>query len=160
MSPEDLLKIARETIEAAPYSFLMTLDESGAANARLMQDFKPEADLTVWFGTSPRSRKVREIRRDNRVTVSFQVLQENAYVTLIGTAEFVDDAAERRRRWYKEWIAFFPAGPEGEDYVLIKFTPARVELLNFTWGVNPLPYGLQHANLVRTADGWAITTPP
>ena len=61
MTAADWIEVARITIEPKDYCFLITQSESGRANARLMQPFKPEEDLTIWFGSSPRSRKVREI---------------------------------------------------------------------------------------------------
>jgi len=40
MTPEYLLEIARN-LRAVDYCFLITLSESGQANARLVQHFKP-----------------------------------------------------------------------------------------------------------------------
>jgi len=45
MTPEYLLKIAKDTIEAVEYCFLITRSELGQANARLVQHLKPEAAI-------------------------------------------------------------------------------------------------------------------
>ena len=52
MPPEYLLEVAKATIRATAYCFLITLGDTGQAHARLMQPFAPEEDLTIWFGTS------------------------------------------------------------------------------------------------------------
>ena len=50
---------------------------------------------------------------------------------------------------------FWPAGPEGDDYVLIKFTPFRIELMSIYRNVVPDPR-LQPAVLVRDGEEWVV----
>jgi len=121
MTPEYLLEIARNTIEAVDYCFLITLSESGQANARLVQHFKPRIDMTIWVGTSRRTRKVREICNNNRITVTFQDEREHAYVMLLGSASVETDLNHRQRHWQMILLTF-PAGIS-DDYVVIKFVP-------------------------------------
>ncbi|MFN8459693.1 MAG: pyridoxamine 5'-phosphate oxidase family protein, partial [Anaerolineae bacterium] len=103
MTSEHLLEVAVATIKAAEYCFLITLSEAGQANARLMQPFEPEPDLTIWFGASPTSRKVQEIRRASQVTLAYHYAQENAYAILSGSAQVVDDLSLKRKYWRESW---------------------------------------------------------
>jgi general stress protein 26 len=155
MSVENWLAAARATMESAEYCFLITLGESGGANARLMQPFKPEEDLTIWFGASPRSRKVRELGQDDRATVAYQNTAQGAYVTLRGRAQIVRDVALRKQYWRRRWSRFWPDGPEGHDYVLIRFVPSRVELMNTERGIMPDAV-TQPAVLLRQGEAWII----
>jgi general stress protein 26 len=155
-SVDELLDIARGVITAALYCVLITLDEAGQANARVMQPFPPEADLTLWFGTSPRSRKALNIRRHPQLTVLYQNPTDNAYLTLQGTARLVDDLDQRRAHWFNGWKLYWPDGPTGDDFILIAFTPSRLELMSFSQNVTPPPYGLMPAALERQADTWAL----
>lgn len=156
LTAESLLEAARAIIQAAEYCFLITRSESGQANARLMQHFKPSIDLTLWFGTHTRSRKVQDISRDSRVTAALEAPREAAYLTLQGSAQVVSDLSMRRRYWREDWVAFFPEGPEGEDYALIKLVPAGIEIVSFAHHITPEPYGLQPALLIKTGEGWGI----
>lgn len=156
MTPENLLAVAVATIKAAEYCFLITLSETGQANARLMQPFEPEPDLTIWFGASLNSRKVQEIRRASQVTLAYHYAQENAYAILSGVAQVVTDPTLKRNYWREGWQAFWPGGPESEEYVLIKFTPAQIELMNFAQKITPQPYGLQPAILIREGNVWVV----
>lgn len=156
MTPEYLLEVAVATIKAAEYCFLITLSESGPANARLMQPFEPEPDLTVWFGASPKSRKAQEIRRASQVTLAYHYAQENAYVILSGSAQVVHDLTLKRKYWRQSWRTFWPGGPESDEYALIKFTPTQIELMNFAQEVTLQPYGLQPALLVKEDDRWVV----
>src|SRR5690349_21804768 len=49
LSREQLIKAAREIMTSASYCALITSDSRGAVNARTMDAFAPEADMTVWF---------------------------------------------------------------------------------------------------------------
>ena len=46
--------------------------------------------------------------------------------------------------------------PDGDDYVLVKFIPLRIELMSFASGVLPKPYGLKPAAVVRSEDLWIL----
>lgn len=156
-SVDELLKVIRQAIQSTQYAFLMTADDTGLINVRLMQPFPPDDDLTLWFGTSPRSRKAENIRRDPRVTVAYQDSAGAAYITLQGQAYLVDDLELRRAHWFTEWKLFWPDGPEGDDYVLIRFRPERIELMHFGQNITPAPFGLLPAVLTRQGDDWIQT---
>jgi general stress protein 26 len=50
---------------------LRTQDEEGRSQARTVNRFPPEEDMTVWIATSTLTRKVQQIRRDPRVTLYY-----------------------------------------------------------------------------------------
>jgi general stress protein 26 len=156
MPPEYLLEVAKATIRATSYYFLITLGDTGQAHARLMQPFAPKEDLTIWSGASPKSRKIRDIRQDRQVTLAFHDPADTAYVALVGSAQVEDDLNERLQRWREEWGAFFPAGPAGDDYGLIHCIPWCIELMNLARHVHPDPFGLRHAVLVRPGVSWVV----
>jgi general stress protein 26 len=156
MTLEQLLDLVKATLTTAEFCFLTTLAESGQAHTRLMQPFAPEPDLTIWFGTSPNSRKVQEIRRDPRVTLGYAHSPAGAYVSLIGTAALETDLALRRRYWREAFSAFWPAGPAHADYLLIKFVPVHIEIMHIGQQVAPEPFGLKPLILVRSGAGWVV----
>lgn len=156
MTPEHLLEVAADIMEAAEFCFLITLDESGRANARLMQPFGPEEDMAVWLGASPESRKVEEILEDDRVTLAYGHGSKAAYVTLIGTAQIQSDADNKQRYWRDSFREFWPAGPDDGSYIVIKFTPTRVELMDIERQVAPEPSGLRPAVVVWDEDQWQL----
>ncbi len=130
---ERLLAAAREIMNAARFCALITLDESGRAQARTMDAFPPEDDMTVWFGTNPRSRKVSQIRRNPRVTLYYFDPQSQGYVTLFGTARLVNDPKEKKVRWKDAWVEFYP--DREKDYILIAVTPERLEVVSPKHGI-------------------------
>lgn len=157
LTVDRLLEVARANMKGAQNCFLITVTATGQPTARMMLPFDAEDDLTVWLAASPNSRKVAEIRANDRVALAYDYgQQEGAYVTLLGTAAIVNVLEVRRRYWRRRFVKFWPDGPEGDDYVLIRFTPTRLEMMNDTQGITPDPYGLKAAALVRDGDGWRL----
>lgn len=132
-SRDALIAAAREIMISTRYCALITTGRTGRAHARAMDAFAPEADLTVWLATNPRSRKVTEIRRNPKVTLYYFDRESAAYVTIYGTARLVNDRAEKQRRWKDDWKAFYP--DRDKSYLLIKVTPHRLEVVNINKGV-------------------------
>jgi general stress protein 26 len=130
-----LLKVAREVMEKARYCALVTNAEGGYPQARAIDAFPPEADLTVWIATNPVTRKVAEIRRDPRVTLYYYETSGPGYVTLQGKATIVSDPAEKAKRWKEDWKDFYVDGNRGDDYVLIRVTPVRLEVVSHPHGI-------------------------
>lgn len=133
VSDDSLVLIAREIIEAANYVALISLDAEGHPQARVMDPFSPEDDMTVWLATNPRSRKVEQITADNRVTLYYFDAAGLSTVTLMGTARLVDDSAEKTRRWKPGWEAFYP--DRDSSYLLIEVRPVRMEVVSVKYGL-------------------------
>ncbi|HET8648021.1 MAG TPA: pyridoxamine 5'-phosphate oxidase family protein, partial [Vicinamibacteria bacterium] len=118
-----VLAAARELMQKARYCTLVTLAADGQPQARVVDPFAPEDELTVWIATNVLTRKVEEIKRDARVTLLYFDQGASAYVTLIGRAELVVDPAEKAKRWKPDWAAFYKDRNRGEDYLLIRVRP-------------------------------------
>ncbi len=82
-----LLEVARNIMTTSNSCALISLDQDGSPKVRAMDPFTPEPDFTVWFGTNPNSRKVKEIQKDNRVNLYYIAPDASGYVTIQGTAE-------------------------------------------------------------------------
>jgi general stress protein 26 len=127
-SRETLIATAREIMAAARYCALITTDSAGHVQARTMDPFPPESDMTIWFGTNSKSRKVTEIRRNQRVTLYYFDREGGGYVTISGHARLVNDPKEKAKRWKDEWKAFYPDREKG--YLLIAVKPQELEIVS------------------------------
>jgi general stress protein 26 len=142
---------AREIMAAQTYCALITLGEDGRPQARTMSPLPPEGDLTVWFATNTRSRKVQDIRRDPRVTLYFADHSHAiGYLALTGRAVLIEDMAEIRKRKRAYWDQAFP---DLKDLVLIKVVPERLEVLNYQSGdpADPITWRAPSVDLVQPA---------
>jgi general stress protein 26 len=128
---QSLIATAREIMQTARYCALITLDPTGRPQARTMDPFPPEEHMVVWLATNPNSRKVREIRRNPRVTLYYFVREDQAYVTISGRARIVRDAREKAKHWKDEWKDFYP----DRQYLLIAVEPEKLEVISVKQGI-------------------------
>jgi general stress protein 26 len=86
---------------------------------------------TLWFATGTGTPKVREIEKDPRVAIQYQVSPPDfVHVCVRGRARVVTDAAEKRRVWDVidyDLSQFWPGGPADPGYTLVRIDPDRVE---------------------------------
>lgn|GEM_PF-1730284 len=152
--PDTLLEVATQIVRASRRGFLTTLSD-GHPRTRIVEPLVVEDDGTLWIGTSPASRKALDIGRCPEVTYAAEDRDTNAAACLYGEAELVDDPAVRAARW-REHAArvapaeprtgvYFPGGPTGDDFVLVRLHPTAVEVIDFTRGIHPPPFGLRSA---------------
>jgi general stress protein 26 len=134
VTPRDtLLTAAKDIMKQTLYCVLITLDESGHPRARAMDPFFPDENMVIWMGTDRKTRKVKEIKNDPRVTLYYPHPQGAGYVTVYGTAEIVDDP-ELKKRYFKEaWARFY--SEEREGFILISVTPNKMEVLDYNRGI-------------------------
>jgi general stress protein 26 len=123
---QSLISTAREIMKTSRYCALITIDSTGRPHARTMDPFLPAEDMVVWLATNPKSRKVREIRRNQRVTLYYFVREDQAYVTISGRARIVRDAREKAKHWKDEWKDFYP----DRQYLLIAVDPEKLEVIS------------------------------
>jgi general stress protein 26 len=135
-----VLKAARDVIGAARYATLTTIDElSGFPQSRVVDPFAPEPDFTIWIGTNAQTRKVQQVARNPRVTLLYFDAPRQHYVSITGAAAVVRDRSQKTR-WFKpEWKAFYQNGSEGDDYVLLRVTPSRLEIVAESLGMKNDP---------------------
>ena len=86
----------RDVMLKVPYPSLITIDEEGYPRARAMHAFEPDDTMTIWLATRPQSRKVEQIRSNPNATLYYFNPEDQTYVTLVGTAELVDDPAIKK----------------------------------------------------------------
>jgi len=154
---EKLLAAARDTIGELPFFWVVTAAAEGGANARIVnaQPSRAGEDFwTRWF-LAPRSgRKTDEIRRTGRAALAFQHASGNAFVTLIGAAQLIDDREQVNSRFRGSQFDD-PAGQVAAALVAVRVTAERLEL--HVRGVTAEPWGRGRTTLERDADGsWRL----
>jgi general stress protein 26 len=132
--PDDASRIdaARRLMIEARYCALITIGEGGQPQARTIDPSPPDDRMTVWFVTTPATRKVRQIQRDPRVTLYYFDARSPGYVTVIGTARVVADS-EAKQRWLEKWTPFYPGGAAAA--VVFEVTPRRIEVVDVARGI-------------------------
>ena len=116
----------RAVVEQVEYPALISVDETGQPRARTVDAFTPDDNWVVWVATKPNTRKVTQIREHPAVTLYYFDVANRNYVTVMGTAELVnDDQVKSRMRRDSDHAGLYPDFPH--DYLLIKITPSIIE---------------------------------
>ncbi len=68
---DSIISAAREIIGMQKYCALITVDSSGTPQARTMNPFPPEDDMSIWIATNSRSQKVKEIHNNPHVCLYY-----------------------------------------------------------------------------------------
>lgn len=126
-----VINAATEIMLKARYCSMITLDSDGSPQVREVDPFPPEEGMVVWLATNPGTRKVAQIKHDPRVALSYIDAGGGGYVTLLGKADLVESVTEKEQRWKEEWSAFYKDKNKGSDYLLIRFTPTRLEVVSY-----------------------------
>ncbi len=130
---DTLLSVARQYLKDVKYCALITIDSTGYSHARTMDPFQPDKKWIVWLATNPKSRKVNEIRNNQKVTLYYTGNKGVGYVSITGTATIVNEQSKKDSLWKEEWSRFYKN--RSEDYLLIKVVPKRLEILNYKKGI-------------------------
>jgi len=157
MTSGELLGIAHEIVGKVQLCIVVSVAESGEANARVVQPFPLGDDWSVAFVTSRSSRKAKEIARNGQLTLAYQHDEDGAYVSLVGRARIDADADAKQAYWRDSLNRWFPTGRDDPDAVVVRFETERVELWSLANAVMPPPKGLRAAVLVRDTSGWRAT---
>lgn len=128
VSKTELIKAATEIMNGAKTCALITQDKNGLSSVRMMDPFPPEKDLSIWFGTNPKSRKVKQLKNNKNVTVYYRDKDDSGYVIIYGKAELINDQKSKEKYWKNTWKSFYPNNKD--SYLLIKVTPLKMEIVS------------------------------
>ena len=99
----------------------------------------------VWVATGRSSAKARQIGKNPRVELFYQIGLDMVHLTITGRARFVEDPLEKKRVWDGkifdyELGQFWPQGPGSKDFGLMLIEPETAELTSLpdmTQGKSP-----------------------
>lgn len=90
-----------------------------------------EDDMSLWITTHSTSRKVKQIRQNPRICLAFVEQPDgDKAATVVGEAEIITDADEKRRVWKLatfDLFERFPNGPDSDHLCLLKIVIKRTE---------------------------------
>ncbi len=129
MGNEELKGKILEVLKKYPVGSFGTIKD-GKPWVRYMA-MQPQEDLTLYATSFASARKIKQIKQNNNVDVTFGADPTNymlPYVNVEGTAEILTDQETKNKCWYKLLEQFF-SGPEDPNYVVVKVTPGSIEYM-------------------------------
>ena len=104
---------------------LGTNGDGGYPNIKAMLNLKHEGLKKIWFSTNTSSKRVQQLKKDNRACVYYVDESEFKGLMLIGTVEILQDLASRKMLWSEGAEVYYPQGVEDPDYSVLGFTALR-----------------------------------
>ncbi|WP_373512084.1 pyridoxamine 5'-phosphate oxidase family protein [Persicitalea sp.] len=114
------LNKVQEIIDNIEVGMLTTMQDDGDHKSRPMQTQKLDADGNLWFFTSRTSHKTEELQKHPNVNVAYADIDAQSYVSVVGEASIVDDAAVKKELWNQTVKAWFPDGLDDPDLTVLK----------------------------------------
>ena len=105
------------------YVTLSTIDEEGFPRPVAIDVIAHDGIKTIWMTTFRDSNKARQLMKNPKAGISF--VHEADSVTLTGIAEIITDSTILHEFWKDAFIHYYTAGPDDENYCLIRFTTLK-----------------------------------
>ncbi|MGK5676420.1 pyridoxamine 5'-phosphate oxidase family protein [Micromonospora sp. URMC 106] len=123
----DARRRVTELVREARICMLTTIGVDGRMVSRPMVLQEAEFDGDLWFFAYADSAKVRQIRVNPEVNVSFSDSRRDAWVSIAGTAREGHDRAKAEQLWTPLLKAWFPDGPDTPGITLLKVRASSAE---------------------------------
>ena len=123
---QESIEKLNELIKDIQTAMLTTID-GGVLRSRPMATQEAEFDGTLFFLTGADTHKDEEIKKDNRVNVSYADTSDNIYVSVSGTAQTYHDQAKIDELWNPFYKAWFPEGQTDPNIRVLKVTVEQAE---------------------------------
>jgi general stress protein 26 len=121
------------------FVYVTTVDPSGFPETRVMFNFlkmraealssgpaKVPSDFASYLGTNTSSRKVAQMRNDNRICLYYSDNSSYEGCMVRGRVREVSNPDIKKAVWMPEWDMYYPGGLEGGDFSLFLFAPELV----------------------------------
>lgn len=123
----DYKKYIQNVVKNCDIAFLSTLNLDNIPEGRALDNTFNKNDLNakfeLYFKTHTTSPKIAQIKKNNKVSVYYFVVDGMQNMTLFGTLEIVNDKAIKNKFWKDEFSMYYPNGKDDELYGIIKFIP-------------------------------------
>lgn len=126
-----VLSSARTLMQKAGFCTFITIGDDGHPQARIVDPFLPDDGMIIWIATNPASRKIAQIKKDQRVTLCYLNPDNSGYVTVLGRADLVDVMAEKEKHWKEGWSFLYKDKYRGDDFTLVRVRPLRLEIVSY-----------------------------
>ncbi|MEO6588550.1 MAG: pyridoxamine 5'-phosphate oxidase family protein [Pyrinomonadaceae bacterium] len=123
---QESIEKLNELIKEIQTAMLTTID-GGVLRSRPMATQEAKFEGTLFFLTGAQTHKEEELKKDNRVNVSYADTSDNAYVSVSGTAETYHDQKKIDELWNPFYKAWFPDGQTDSNIRVLKVSVEQAE---------------------------------
>jgi general stress protein 26 len=120
------LKTIAEKLKNIDFCMMTTIDGRGSMHARPMSNNgQVEYDGDSWFFTYEDSNKVRQVEKNDNVSLSF-ITKDFVFIECYGHAVIIKQKSTLEEHWIDELKQWFPEGVETPGICLMRVKASRV----------------------------------
>jgi general stress protein 26 len=138
---KDLKQTCLSMMSNMPVCHLTTIDSDGFPHTNAMNNLRyakqyptlakvheeDDNDFVLYLSTNVHSPKMTRMQNNPKVSVYFCNADQIFGFMLGGEIEIITDQKLKNRIWQKGWTMYYPNGPEGPEYGIIKLAPSIVK---------------------------------
>lgn len=121
---QEAIKIVNDLIKDIKVAMFTTISSDDKIISRPMQTQEVEFDGELWFLTMKDTDKYQEIITNPHVNLAYA---GKSYVSISGTAEFIEDAAKKKEYWNPVFDKMLDTSYDDPNVVLIKVDAESAE---------------------------------
>ncbi|MFO0581547.1 MAG: pyridoxamine 5'-phosphate oxidase family protein [Anaeromyxobacter sp.] len=107
-------------------ALLVTRGAEGHLHARPMAMRQQVRGEEIWFATSARSKKCKDLEGEPQCALTFTAA-DGTTLSISGRGEIFRDRKLALELWDRSWSRWFPEGPAQRDLALVRVVPEHVE---------------------------------
>jgi general stress protein 26 len=139
MNDKEAIVQGLELMGNLKFCLLGTNGQDGFPYIKGMLNLKHEGMKRIWFSTNTSSKRIQQLREDNRACVYFVDDKNFKGLMLTGTVDILQDIESRKMLWIDGGEKYYPLGVEDPDYSVLRFTALRGnyyhELTNISFNI-------------------------
>ena len=129
---QHLLDVATSIVQQSNFAILSTVNEDGGVSSRSMIQPLQLRGEKIYFSTNLKSRKVPEMKKNSKCTLTYMRAKEMTYVCWEGDAMQQEDRKEAKKHW-REWLrVHYPKGPDGERFSIWSVKPQKIQVVSLS----------------------------
>lgn len=122
LTKQEAISQGLKLVEKLDFCMLGTNSENGFPNIKGLLNLKHEGLKRIWFSTNTSSKRIRQLRKNNRACVYYVDEKPFRGLMLVGTIEILQDIESRKMLWSEGAEVYYPLGVEDPDYSVLCFT--------------------------------------
>ncbi len=122
MNKNEAMSQGLELVEKLKMCLVGTNGDNGFPNIKAMFSLKHEGLKNIWFSTNTSSKRVQQLRNNNKVCLYYVDDKNFKGLMLLGTMEILQDLKSKKMLWSEGNEKYYPLGVTDPDYSVLRFS--------------------------------------
>jgi general stress protein 26 len=120
MTEQEAISQGLGLVENSKMCLVGTNGDDGFPNIKAMFSLKHEGLKHVWFSTNTSSRRIQQMKRDNKVCLYYVDDKNYKGLMLVGIMEILQDLKSKKMLWADGNEKYYPLGVTDPDYSVLR----------------------------------------